>query len=232
MACNARGSGLQTLKGESMAENNVRHLWGTEFSVVPEGLSEGQVVSFVNDLIARSPGNGTEVERHSSLVQLAEKTILEAHKLADSIKEKATRDAEAEAERITKLAHETAREQAARALESAQREAEKNANAVAAQAENQAQQITRKAHREAQDILQAAKQQAADIASEARLEAEYTVRKLTSRVSDELRAAVATISSSILPDLDAAPSDPQPTVSPRKTNRPGASGSGTRRKSS
>ncbi len=215
-----------------MAGNNVKHLWGTEFSVVPEGLSEGQVVSFVNDLIARSPGNGAEAERHSSMVQLAEKTILEAHKLAESIKEKATRDAEAEAERITKLAHEKAREQVARVVESAHREAEIGSNAVAAQAEGQAQQVTRKAHREAQDILQTAKQQAADIASEARLEAEYTVRKLTSRVSDELRAAVATISSSILPDLDAAPSDPQPTVSPRKTRRSRTPSGGTRRKSS
>ena len=214
-----------------MAGNNVKHLWGAEFSVVPEGLSEGQVVSFVNDLIARSQGNGAEAERHSSLVQLAEKTILEAHKLAESIKEKATRDAEGEAERITQLAHEKAREQAARVLESAQREVEINANAVAAQAENQALQATRKAHREVQDILQAAKQQAADVASEARLEAEYTVRKLTSRVSDELRAAVATISSSILPDLDAAPSDPQPTGSPRKTSRSRAPGGGTRRRS-
>ena len=88
-----------------MAGNNVKHLWGAEFSVVPEGLSEGQVVSFVNDLIARSQGNGAEAERHSSMVQLAEKTILEAHKLAESIKERATRDAEAEAERINKLAH-------------------------------------------------------------------------------------------------------------------------------
>ena len=86
-----------------MAGNNVKHLWGAEFSVVPEGLSEGQVVSFVNDLIARSQGNGAEGERHSSMVQLTEKTILEAHKLAESIKERATRDAEAEAERITKL---------------------------------------------------------------------------------------------------------------------------------
>ncbi len=215
-----------------MAGNNVKHLWGAEFSVVPEGLSEGQVVSFVNDLMARSQGNGAEAERHSSMVQLAEKTILEAHKLAESIKEKATRDGEAEAERIIKLAQETAREQVARVLESAQRQAEIDANAVAAQAESQAQQITRKAHREAQDVLQAAKQQAADVASEARLEAEYTVRKLTSRVSDELRAAVATISSSILPDLDAAPSDSQPIVSPRKTSRSGASGGGTRRKPS
>ena len=215
-----------------MAGNNVKHLWGTEFSVVPEGLLEGQVVSFVNDLIARSQGNGAETERHSSLVQLAEKTILEAHKLAESIREKATRDAEAEAERITKLAHEKAREQVARVLEAAKREAEIDAKAVAAQAESQAQQITRKALREAQDILQAAKQQAADIASEARLEAEYTVRKLTSRVSDELRAAVATILGSILPDLDAAPSDPQPTESPRKTSRSGDSGGGARRKSS
>ncbi len=215
-----------------MAGNNVKHRWGAEFSVVPEGLSEGQVVSFVNDLIARSQGNGAEDERQSSLVQLAEKTIIEAHKLAESIKERATRDAEAEAQRITKLAQETARAQVARVLESAQREAETDANAVATEAENQAQQITRKAHREAQDILQAAKQQAADITSEARLEAEYTVRKLTSRVSDELRAAVATISSSILPDLDAPPSDPQPAASPRKTSRSGASGGGTRRKSS
>ena len=214
-----------------MAGENVKHLWGAEFSVVPEGLSERQVVSFVNDLIARAQGNGAETERHSSLVQLAEKTILEAHKLAESIKEKATRDAEAEAETITKLAREKAGEQVARVLESAQREAEMDANAVAAQAESQAQQIARKAHREAQDILHTAKQQAVDIASEARLEAEYTVRKLTSRVSDELRAAVATISSSILPDLDPAPSDPEPTASPRKTSRPGTSGSRARRKS-
>ena len=219
-------------RGGLMASNGVKQLWGAEFSVVPEGLSESDVVSFVNDLLERSKGNGAEAERHSSLAQLAEKTVIEAHKLAESIKEQATRDGEAEGEKIAKLAGEKAREQAHRTTEAAENEAQANLKAVAAQADQQAQETLRKARREAQDILQAAKQQADDVASEAKLEAEYTVRKLTAKVSDEIRTAVATISDSILPDLTDAHPERRDDAPQRESKRSTAAAGAKPKKSS
>ena len=150
-----------------MATNHVKQIWGTEFSIVPNGLSEEEVVSFVDSLMVRNQDGGAVEKRQSSLIQLAEQTVIEAHKLAESIKEQAVRDGEAEAARITKLAEEKAREQAQRIREAAQEEANANASEIVANAQQEAQQLGRKARREAQDILQAARQRAEDIESEA-----------------------------------------------------------------
>ena len=89
-----------------MVSGNAKKLFGTEFSIVPHGLSEEEVVSFVNNLKLEPHNGGFDEKRQSSLITLAEQTVIEAHKLAESIKEQAVRDAEAEAARITKVAEE------------------------------------------------------------------------------------------------------------------------------
>ena len=185
-----------------MASNNVKELWGVEFSVVPEGLSEDQVVNFVNGLISRSQEGGTEEDRHSSLFKLAEQTVVEAHKLAESIKEEARKEAEAEVARIRVAAEEAAREQAQQVLVKARGEATAKSSKIIANAEEEAQQALRSTRNEAHEILQAAKQSATDLQSQARMEAEYTVRKLQARLIDEIRSGVTNICNSLLPSLN------------------------------
>ncbi len=53
--------------------------------------------------------------------------------------------------------------------------------------------------KEAQDVLLGAKQEAHDLLSEAKLDAEFTVRKLTAGVTDEIRSALTYISENVLP---------------------------------
>ena len=181
--------------------------------------SDQQLETYANGSSGPAYGGTFGGRQQSSLMQLAEQTVIEAHKLADRIKEQGVRDGETEAERIASIAEEKAKRQAAMLLETAQDEAAANANAVAAQAEQEAQQLVRKARREAHDIVMAAKQQADDFVSDARLEAEYMVRKLTATATDEIREAVVTISNDLLPDIDqpfeVETDNPNPPKSPR-----------------
>ena len=76
-----------------MKNTHTRNLWGREFSVIKEGLAEAEVVAFVSELLKRQ-------EHHQSLMELAQRTVIEAEHLAMSLKERAKGEAEAEAARI------------------------------------------------------------------------------------------------------------------------------------
>ena len=200
-----------------MVANKVKQLWGVEFSVVPEGLQEDQVVSFVNRLMEKSHNGGSENNRQSSLLKLAEQTVIEAHKLAESIKEQAVREAGIEVERIRADSDEKARDQAP-----AQAEASAKSNSIVAKAEQQARELSTRARREAQNVVKDANQRAEDHEAEARLEAEFKVRKLTARFTDEIRSAVTNISNNLLPSLEESVkvSDETPNASNGKASQP------------
>jgi len=89
--------------------NNVE-LWGREFSLVRNGLDEAQVVPFVNELISEHDLLLQRVEHLATLTKLAEKTIVEADKLAEEIKKEAIDEAKTEAEAILAKADEQAQQ--------------------------------------------------------------------------------------------------------------------------
>jgi len=89
--------------------NNVE-LWGREFSLVRNGLDEAQVVPFVNELISEHDLLLQRVEHLATLTKLAEKTIVEADKLAEEIKKEAVDEAKTEAEAILAKADEQAQQ--------------------------------------------------------------------------------------------------------------------------
>ena len=68
---------------------NVIELWGRELDIVKNGLSEAQVVSLVNELISERDTLIKRQEHLSSLVQLAERTVVEADNIAKQVKEEA-----------------------------------------------------------------------------------------------------------------------------------------------
>ena len=185
-----------------MEKTYVKELWGVEFPIVARGLAEDDVVSFVNKLMEENRRVKEERERQSSLLKLAEQTVVEADRLAESIKEQARQEAEEEASKIRAASEQQAQEQAQRVVRKAEREAAERSSAIIDEAKVEAQELTARAQKESQDIIQATRDKIPGIASEARLEAEYIVRRFTVNFVEELRAVVTETCGKMLPSLD------------------------------
>ena len=69
----------------SGGSRDIVELWGRQFNLVKNGLSEAQVVSFVNDLAKQHDVLLQRHEHLSALTKLAERTVTEADKLAKNI---------------------------------------------------------------------------------------------------------------------------------------------------
>ena len=121
---------------------NVAELWGREFNIVKNGLSQAQVVSFVNELVSEHDMLIQRQEHLSSLTKLAERTVSEAEKLAEETKKEAVEHAKAEASEI--IAEAEARAQ--QIIEEKQAE-------IIATATEQAETIKANAEREAELLL-------------------------------------------------------------------------------
>lgn len=121
-----------------MARNNAKkgvvELWGRKFNIAKEGLDEAQVAPFVNDLISERDMLVQRVERCSSLTKLAEKTVAEADKLAEELKEEARDQAKAEASKIIAQAE----EQAQQIIEQKRTDANAQAAVIKAEVERKA----------------------------------------------------------------------------------------------
>ena len=74
-------------------QDRTRKLWGQEFDVVRGGMSEDQVVRFVNDLLRKYRVLAEQQQHLLSLGTLSEKAAVEAGKLAADIKGRAQREA-------------------------------------------------------------------------------------------------------------------------------------------
>ena len=117
---------------------DIVELGGRNFKRVKNGLDEGEVASFISELISERDMLIKHQEHLSSLSKLAEKTVVDAEELAKQIQKEATDQAKAEASTIVAKAEEQAQriieEQRAEAIAVANREAE----AIKAKAQQQA----------------------------------------------------------------------------------------------
>jgi len=97
-----------------MAKNGSKEgmveLWGREFNLAKNGLDEAQIVSFVNELISERDQLIRRAEHLSTLTKLAEKTVVEADKLAEETKKEAAEQTRAETTAIIAKAEEQARQ--------------------------------------------------------------------------------------------------------------------------
>ena len=220
-----------------MAENlEVRQMWGTDFHVVENGLSEDEVTAYVNNLMEEAQKTKTENERQSSLLKLAEQTVVEADKLAKSIESEAHQAAAAETARIVGEAETEAKKQADRLLKKGERDAEDKISRISAEAEQSANEVIEKAKKDGQDIVDGAKEKVASMESEAKLEAEYIVRRFAMKFVEEIRNSVTEATNNMLPNLesfvseaaaestlrgkdDTAPAIPEPARKQRASSR-------------
>ena len=159
---------------------NKRDLWGHEFDVVREGLSESQVVTFVNNLLEEQKRLQQSQEHLASLTKLAEVTVMEADRLAANIAEEAKQKAEADMARVIAEAEQQARESAQ----------EKEAHVLA------------EAEREAQSMVESAKIKVSKIEAEAKQEEELQIEQKRAHFEREFKDEVMTLYSRLLSELE------------------------------
>lgn len=155
----------------SGAGRDVIELWGREFNIVKSGLSEAQVVSFVNDLVKQHDGLLQRQQHLEALTKLAERSVSEADKLAQEMKKEAADRANSEAARIIAEAEKSAKSEANRLLGEAEQRGqqmikEREDQAMAAVAK-QAEAMKADAERLAAEVKQKAETEAARIEADA-----------------------------------------------------------------
>jgi cell division septum initiation protein DivIVA len=204
---------------------DVVELWGREFNVVKNGLSEAQVVSFVNDLAKQHDVLLQRQEHLAALTTLAERTVAEADKLAEEMKGEAKRQAQEGAAKIISEAETSAKSEVSRMLAEAQSLAEraakeKEAQALAA-ADKLASELKKAAEAEARrliaeaeskgrhvieqkeaEAMSAASSEAEAILARARQEAATILDKEKRRVQPEISQFVLRLRSQLLSELD------------------------------
>ena len=188
---------------------NVAELWGREFNIVKDGLSQAQVVSFVNELASEHDMLIQRQEHLSSLTKLAERTVSEAEKLAEETKREAVEHAKAEASEIMAEAEARAQQaertvsEAEKLAEETKREAVEHAKAEAseiiAEAEARAQQIVEEKQAE---IIAMATEQAETIKANAEREAELLLDRQKKEIQPELKAMAQRIYNQLLSGLE------------------------------
>jgi hypothetical protein len=87
----------------------MKNLWGRDFALVPDGLSEGDVTAFVEEIISRHKDPEERLEHIDSLHRLATDTLREAQELAELHKSEGRKKADDEAQVVITDATERAR---------------------------------------------------------------------------------------------------------------------------
>jgi len=121
-----------------MASKRKKTLWGHDFPVVRDGLSENEVVSFVEELIANSDEGLQKLAHIDSLYKLANRTLDEANKLAEQCQEDAKRSTEEQRVAILEKAREDALAITNETQETSRVRAEKQSQKIIKAAESKA----------------------------------------------------------------------------------------------
>jgi hypothetical protein len=120
------------------AKDDVVVLAGRELKRVKNGLDETQVTSLISELVDERDRLAQSQDHVVSLNRLAQRTIVEADKLAMQIKTEAAEQAKAESAAIVDKAKEQARQMAEKKVAEAAKLANEEANAIKAKAEKEA----------------------------------------------------------------------------------------------
>ncbi len=117
---------------------NATKLWEREFDIVKNGLSEEQVVAFVDELISDKDTLTQRQKNLASLTKLAERTVTEAQNLAEELKKEAVGEAKSEVSKIISEAEARAEQIFEEKATSIITKANEQAEAIKANAEREA----------------------------------------------------------------------------------------------
>jgi vacuolar-type H+-ATPase subunit E/Vma4 len=219
------GTGRLAMNPNPSGSRDVVELWGREFNVVKNGLSEAQVVSFVNDLVKQHDVLLQRQEHLAALTTLAERTVTEADKLAEQMKGESKKQSQEQAAKIIAEAEASAKSESSRILAQAQGLAEKAAKEKETQAlaaadklaaelkraaETEAKRVIAEAESKGRHIIEqkeaeavaTASTEAEAILAHARQEASTILEKEKRRVQPEISQFVLRLRSQLLTELD------------------------------
>jgi cell division septum initiation protein DivIVA len=166
------------------SNRDVIELWGRDFNLVKNGLSEAQVVSFVNDLAKQHDVLLQRQEHLAALTKLAERTVSEADRIADELKQDAKKQAQAEVNKLLAEAEVTSKTQSSRIISDAESAAKAQAQRILSDAEIRAEQLIKEkeslAMVAAVEQSEAIKATAEKLANETRREADTEAKKIVS----------------------------------------------------
>jgi vacuolar-type H+-ATPase subunit H len=165
--------------------DKVREIWGQRFKIVKNGLDEAEVSSFISELIQKNNELVNKMEHLGVLTKLAESTVVEAEKEANSIKMKAEEEANAQAAGIVAAAEEQAELEAERIIAESRQRTEEVVQTRVALAERQAEETIKNAEAKADGVRQVAEEEASGIVAEATENAKKEAL-LIARQSDKL----------------------------------------------
>jgi vacuolar-type H+-ATPase subunit H len=149
------------------SDSKTRELWGRKVKIVKNGLDEAEVLSFVGGLMDEKNALASKLEHLHSLTKLAERTVMEGNRQAQSMIKEAEEKANANAASIIAEAEEKARKEIQRITLEGERKARQSAHETIAAAEQQAQEVLKAAEEKAESIKTNASDQANKIIVEA-----------------------------------------------------------------
>ena len=150
------------------SDSKIREIWGRKFKIVKNGLDEAEVFSFIGGLIDQNNALASKLEHLDSLTKLAERTVIEANKQAQSTKKEGEEKANAGAASIIAEAEEKASKEIDRITSEGERKARQSAQEKIAAAEQQAQSMLTAAEEKAESIKANADDEANRITAEAK----------------------------------------------------------------
>jgi len=118
---------------------------------------DGELVSFINSLIDQNSELAGKLEHLDSLMDLAEKTVIKAHKEAEEIKKEAEREANARVASIVDRAEESLQEKLSLAEQQARemlKEAEEKGSLIIAEAQQKAEAEAQNIRKKAEQLLE------------------------------------------------------------------------------
>lgn len=148
-----------------------------KFRTVKNGLDPKEVHVFINTLIAENKELAGQLKYIDSLKKLAEKTLVEAHEQADTIKIELLNEANDKANAIIAEAEMKARAEADKIIAEAKLKSEQSALQRINEAKQEGQAIRRAAEEEAEALRKTAEKEAQRIIEEAREKGEQLLRE-------------------------------------------------------
>ena len=147
--------------------DKLKEIWGQKFRLVKNGLDEAEVTSFISTLTRQKNELADRLEHLSALTKLAESTVVEAEKQAESIKIQTEEEAKAQAASIIATAEEQAKSEADKIIAESKQRAEEVAQTRVALAERQAEDTIKNAEAGTNNVRRVAEEEASRIVAEA-----------------------------------------------------------------
>jgi vacuolar-type H+-ATPase subunit H len=164
---------------------NTQEVLVGKFKKVKNGLDEGEVFSYINQLMEQNRSLAGKLEHLDALTRLAERVVVEADKVSEHIKNEIVENANAKAAVIITEAHKRARTEANTIIAEAQRRAEQKTRELVAAAEEQAQSMLKYAAAMAEKVQSDANEQS----NSAIADAEQKASSIEQQAEDTLKSA-------------------------------------------